>query len=333
MRPPTARQLYKADGSPTDADCRNEHTEADCNLWASKGECDANVGFMRKSCARACVSCGWVDSYCSDLVRSGRPAKRGTGTIAAMFEYAATRTELGPRVHSSPATTGGPWVVTFDNFLSEGEAEAFISSTIHHFSRSLAGDVVSPVRTSQQAWCQVEPCVSDPLVNLVHERVVNLTGVPKPNAEFFQVLRYEPGQFYKVHHDQNAHYESLMGVRLFTFFIYLRSPTHGGATHFPRLNITVAPKAGSALLWPNVRDDNLQVADMRTEHEALPPLEGLKYSANLWLHQYDFRGPNTHGCDLGQRVKRAGWAAVGLPSSENEEQEGLNDDGEAKIEL
>eukprot|EP00964_Phaeocystis_antarctica_P010079 scaffold5508_cov31-Phaeocystis_antarctica.AAC.1 len=198
MRPPTARQLYKADGSPTDADCRNEHTEADCNLWASKGECDANVGFMRKSCARACVSCGWVDSYCSDLVRSGRPAKRGTGTIAAMFEYAATRTELGPRVHSSPATTGGPWVVTFDNFLSEGEAdaaarapnhqqpplspspspspssnpnpspspnpepspnqaEAFISSTIHHFSRSLAGDVVSPVRTSQQAWCQVEP--------------------------------------------------------------------------------------------------------------------------------------------------------------------------------
>ena len=29
--------------------------------------------------------------------------------------------------------------------------------------------------------------MSDPLVNLVHERVVNLTGVPKPNAEFFQV--------------------------------------------------------------------------------------------------------------------------------------------------
>ena len=81
-----------------------------------------------------------------------------------------------------------------------------------------------------------------------------------------------------------------------------------------------------------MRDDNLQVADMRTEHEALPPLEGLKYSANLWLHQYDFRGPNTHGCDLGQRVKRPG-RGVGLPSSEEEEREGLDDDGEAKIEL
>ena len=167
---PTAKYLYKADGSPTDADCQNEHTEADCNLWAGKGECDANVGFMRKSCARACVSCGWVDSYCSDLVHSGLPAKRGTGTIAAMFEYAATRSELGPKIHSSPATTGGPWVMTFDNFLHQDEAsaaprapattnptlalpsliltpspspksnqaDAFISSTDHHFSRSLA---------------------------------------------------------------------------------------------------------------------------------------------------------------------------------------------------
>ena len=91
--------------------------------------------------------------------------------------------------------------------------------------------------------------MSDPLVNLVHERVVNLTGVPKPNAEFFQVLRYEPGQFYKVHHDQNAHYESLMGVRLFTFFIYLRSPTHGGAT---RLRMVVSPswRRHSSLSWP-----------------------------------------------------------------------------------
>ena len=123
-RPPTAKQLFKADGSPTDAECRNEHAEAECNLWASQGECDANVGFMRRSCARACVSCGWVDSYCSDLVHSGQPAKRGTGKIAAMFERAATRTELGPTIHSSPATTGGPWVMTFDNFLDEGEAHA-----------------------------------------------------------------------------------------------------------------------------------------------------------------------------------------------------------------
>ena len=94
-------------------------------------------------------------------------------------------------------------------------------------------------------------------------------------------------------------------MRLFTFFIYLRSPEAGGATHFPNLNITVAPRAGSALIWPNVKDHDLRASDMRTEHEALPPHAGLKYSANLWLHNYDFRGPNTHGCDVGTRVTRA----------------------------
>ena len=71
---------------------------------------------------------------------------------------------------------------------------------------------------------------------------------------------------------------------------------------------------------------------MRTEHEALPPLEGLKYSANLWLHQYDFRGPNTHGCELGKRVKRTGRAVdAGLPSSEEVLED--QDDGESKFEL
>ena len=50
-------------------------------------------------------------------------------------------------------------------------------------------------------------------------------------------------------------------------------------------------------------DNDLRRSDIRTEHEALPPIAGLKYSANLWLHQYDFRGPNTHGCDLGAKMK------------------------------
>ena len=105
--------------------------------------------------------------------------------------------------------------MTFDNFISDEEADAFITSTAHHFERSLAGDMVSPVRTSQQAWFQygIAPdCVDHPLVNRVHERVVNVTGVPKPNAEFFQVLKYEPGQFYKVHHDQNTDPLSLAGL-------------------------------------------------------------------------------------------------------------------------
>lgn len=48
----------------------------------------------------------------------------------------------------------------------------------------------------------------------------------------------------------------------------------------------------------------MRQADGRTEHEAMPPLAGIKTASNLWLHQYDFRTPNTHGCDLEKRIWR-----------------------------
>ena len=118
-----------------------------------------------------------------------RPAKRN-GQINAMFERAITFENLGPRVHSQPPH--GPWVITFDNFISDEEAKSFITSTDHHFQRSLAGDQISPVRTSQQAWCQygIAPdCVDHPLVHAVHDRVVNVTGIPKNNAEFFDAMK------------------------------------------------------------------------------------------------------------------------------------------------
>lgn len=90
----------------------------------------------------------------------------------------------------------------------------------------------TPTHTrTQQAWCQpglASECYTHPLIDGVHDRVVNVTGVPKEHAEFYQVLRYEEGQFYKQHHDQNAAPDSLMGVRLFTFFMYLRAPVAGG---------------------------------------------------------------------------------------------------------
>ena len=70
------------------------------------------------------------------------------------LEHQTTNNLLCPRASPgsnpspSPSPNPGP---------SPNQAEAFISSTKDGFSRSLAGDHISPVRTSQQAWCQVEP--------------------------------------------------------------------------------------------------------------------------------------------------------------------------------
>ena len=91
---------------------------------------------------------------------------------------------------------------------------------------------------------------------------------------------------------------------------------------------SVPPRKGSALLWPNVMDDDLRKSDMRTQHEALPPTGGLKFSANLWLHQFDFRTPNRRGCDMGKMV--VSNSERGAASAENWDD---GDGEEAKFEL
>ena len=38
--------------------------------------------------------------------------------------------------------------------------------------------------------------------------------------------------------------------------------------------------------------------DGRTNHEALPVTEGIKFGANMWIHQFDFKTPSERGCPL-----------------------------------
>lgn len=111
-----------------------------------------------------------------------------------------------------------------------------------------------------------------------------------------QVLRYDPGQFYRLQHDQNAHVDSAAGVRVYTFFLYLSNVTAGGSTRFPNLGIEVKPQVGRVVLWPSVRDDDVYADDLRTEHEALEVIEGVKYAANFWVHLRDFQTPHAAGC-------------------------------------
>tara|TARA_B110000046_G_C12666859_1_gene262909 strand:+ start:218 stop:415 length:198 start_codon:yes stop_codon:yes gene_type:complete len=56
----------------------------------------------------------------------------------------------------------------------------------------------------------------------------------------------------QVHHDQNSGHFTPQGARVYTFFMYLSTPEHGGGTRFANLNATVPAVKGSAVLWPSV---------------------------------------------------------------------------------
>jgi prolyl 4-hydroxylase len=130
------------------------------------------------------------------------------------------------------------------------------------------------------------------IVKRVLERIANTTNSTVNHSEHLQLLRYEIGQFY-VAHDDFIPYQLDMpcGARIMTMFLYLNDVEKGGGTRFPHLDITVQPKKGSALLWPNVIDEDPMEMQRQAYHEALPVEKGVKYGANAWIHSEDFQTP------------------------------------------
>jgi prolyl 4-hydroxylase len=212
----------------------------------------------------------------------------------------------------------GPWLMVLENFTTLEEANKLIElGGVLGYERSEdvgdedetgeVGSVVSTGRTSTNAWCEVDACENDPVVQPVIERMEKLTGLSRVYAEHLQLLRYEVGQFYEEHHDYiEIDRMRYSGVRILTVFLYLNDVEEGGETHFPLLGgsgdsssgegLKVRPKLGRVVLWPSVLDDDPHLKDGRTNHQALPVLRGIKYGANAWFHQRHLRTGYEMGC-------------------------------------
>lgn len=163
-------------------------------------ECHKNPTFMMEQCAVACDNCATKRRSC-DRPPDTPPVVDPGGINATMLRILSDFPQYSPRALSRPGEgklgAHAPWVMALQDFISDEEAEAFISTCSSHFDRSLAGDQLSPVRTSYQCWCSSNACESHPLVVRVAERISNVTQAPVRYMEPFQVVRYEEGQFYR----------------------------------------------------------------------------------------------------------------------------------------
>ena len=302
-------------------ECRNEH--ALCAFWAAQGECESSPGEMGENCAAACRNCPLVDFDVRCPIDTGTNIFK-PGDMNAMFERLLQ--EAGRDVASfskKNLPTGGsvpgigeltvitspyhdpprdedeeeisplPWVMSIDGFLSDEECNRLteIGESQGYRKSKVASDVrgvykESKGRTSYNTFCG-ESCANDPIVKRVIERMTNLTGIPYANYEGLQLVRYEPGQFYKKHHDESGVLK-YSGPRILTFFLYLNDVLGGGGTQFKDLNFTATPKKGLALIWPSMLD-SLEGRDEWTMHEALPVEKGFKYGANAWIRLRDYQ--------------------------------------------
>lgn len=299
--------------------CKNR--DESCAFWKVLGECDANPNYMKLNCAAVCQTCDLLDFEARCPLDPNAINAWGPGDLNRFFVNITTLPEFQkykPVVHSRPDYVGGdnaetsnykigPWVVTLENFVTDEEADRLIDlGAARGYERS--SDVgkmrfdgtydsnVNEGRTSTNAWCEGE-CYNDTLAQQVMRRIDEITNIPHNNSEHLQLLRYKVGQHYRTHHDYIASdVQRQAGPRLLTVFLYLNDVRKGGGTDFPLLNITVMPKKGRALIWPSVLDDQPDQKDPRTDHQALPVEEGIKYGANAWIHLRDHKSALEANC-------------------------------------
>lgn len=87
-------------------------------------------------------------------------------------------------------------------------------------------------------------------------------------SEGYQMLKYQPGNFYKKHIDGwTAKYRVVSAV------LYLNDNFEDGFTGFPKQYTKIKPQTGTMLFFPS---------NYSYPHEALPPKNGTKYCIVTW---------------------------------------------------
>lgn len=198
----------------------------------------------------------------------------------------------GPDKILASSISEDPKVLLFQDFVSQEEVDHLVTlcegrwersmvskgaaSEMHGTndgSKSVGQEAVGETRTSMSVHLEWDETI---VTERIAARVASVTGTQLNQVEPLVMLRYEPGQFFKLHHDGS--------MRTSTVFVYLNGlePGGGGETHFPHLGFQVKPSPCTALMWNNRMEDGS--GDMRMKHEAKPVISGIKYAMNCFVN-------------------------------------------------
>jgi len=166
-----------------------------------------------------------------------------------------------------------PWIIVLHNFLTDSEIAYLLDVAKNRYQRSVVvgkdlSHEINDKRTSSS-------CMFTKSENAVLSSIV-------------QLVKYDTAEQYAPHFDYfdgatdySKNEILLRGQRCLTILAYLSEPLSGGSTFFPRLNMHIEPKKGTAVLWFNTKKDGVQ--DPRTEHGGMPVHKGTKVAMNIWV--------------------------------------------------
>lgn len=205
-----------------------------------------------------------------------------------------------------------PRVFEIQHFLSETEVhhilEIATGMSLRRSTTRASGSAQEATseatRTSRNTWVSR---TKSPILDTIYRRAADLLQLdeallrrrtadeyPDLNtkasiAEDLQLVHYDVSQQYTPHHDFSIPNSRAVNqpARFATVLFYLNDDMKGGETSFPRWKnaetgdqLKVTPEVGKAILFYSFLPDGNM--DERSEHAALPVIEGEKWLTNLW---------------------------------------------------
>jgi len=186
------------------------------------------------------------------------------------------------------------------NFLTHDECDKIINLSKDYLEESKVyqkyenqGKTDLSHRKSKQTFLNDNV---DPLIKSITEKCSSILNLPSKNAEQLQVVKYDKNDFFNEHYDAlcdddetNTNDDNCSNDRYATILVYLNDGFIGGETEFPKLNISVIPKKGDAILFYNKTWLTRKIFT-KSLHSGKPIKEGTKWICNKWYRFEGFDG-------------------------------------------
>lgn len=176
-----------------------------------------------------------------------------------------------------------PSIVVFENAIPLEICQAIIKKHEHDKMNPNSGS-----ESRRESFAQVTELVEQRGISLgmdprhydiITTAIVKYAEIPFSHIEACDIYNYETGQFLDLHHDypydpRQINYYKYGGDRVGSGVFYLNDNFTGGETHFPKLGVTIKPKAGSFLYFKQCYDEE---TNWSTIHESKIITEGTKW--------------------------------------------------------
>ena len=177
-----------------------------------------------------------------------------------------------------------------EDFLNKTECEKIIKRIQSNLRPSLitqSDELDQYFRTSQTCDLGIQ---ADDFISNIDQKIADYLGINTDYSEIIQGQFYEIGNEFKLHTDyfqpnteEFQEFASDQGQRTWTFMIYLNDVAAGGHTDFPKLDLSVKPKQGRAVIWSSLYENG--GINPNTLHWAKPIIKGQKYVITKWFRE------------------------------------------------